>query len=62
MKTGFRVPPDLETKLAAHVPWGTKQRIVEGLLRLLITELEQGSYTLWHRALEAYHTARAKRK
>lgn len=60
-KAGFRIPEDLETKLERHVPWGMKQKVIEGMLRLLVAELERGDYSTWHRAVEAYHAGRNER-
>lgn len=57
-KTGFRLPDDLEADLARYIPWGSKQRVVEGCLRLLVAEMKEGKNDLWTRSLTAYHEAR----
>jgi len=61
VKLGFSLPPDLEARLVPYIPWGSKQRVIEGLLRVLIGQLEQKDYTLWTELNTAYHSSRSPR-
>lgn len=56
-KLGFSLPPDLEQDLKRLVPWGSKQRIIEGLLRILVARLKSKDYSLWDDAMNAYYKA-----
>jgi len=54
VKLGFSLPPDLEARLPRHIPWGSKQRVIEGLLRALVNRLDKGDHSLWTEAMAAY--------
>jgi len=58
VKLGFSLPPDLEARLPRHIPWGSKQRVIEGLLRALVNRLDKGDYSLWTEAMAAYFESR----
>ena len=61
-KLGFSLPNDLEQRLIPYMPWGTKQRVIEGLLRVLVKELEAGDFTLWKRVMKEYHETHNPRR
>lgn len=53
-KLGFEIPRELDERLRRHVAWGSKGKVIEGLLRLMVEDLERGDSKLHARALLAY--------
>jgi len=49
-KLGFDIPSDIERQLHSVIPWGRKQKIILGLLLLLLDD-----QTLYSKALGRYH-------
>jgi len=56
-KLGFHLPNSIDARLRRFVPWGGKGRIIEGLLRVMLDELESGEIRLWKKARDAYWNA-----
>lgn len=54
-KLGFEIPSDIEARLRRIIPWGRKQKIIIGLLLLMLDD-----QTLYTHALNAYHNWRNK--
>lgn len=59
-KLGFIIPDKLDQRLRRHVAWGRKGKVIEGLLILLVEDLEKDDINLLHDALSAYWSAHHK--
>ena len=49
-KLGFDIPTEIDTRLRSVIPWGRKQKIIIGLLLLMLDD-----QALYVRALNRYH-------